>query len=487
MNEENVPQVTVDDLMVKIQKEVMRQRAMNGLKHAPQTSSEGSLSPLVDWSRVDANLMLAEGHVRRGVVLPRWSRFGRIKRNLARGMARLVTYVSSFLVNQQREINIAILQSLHSLVDGVRRLDGGIQKALTQLDQGEQKLTQQEQWFSGLEHALNEVRGLATMVAEQWEQGLAARDQRLHGLEQTLSSLHEQVAQNVQEHLAPFHRFEEHQVGQNNRINELERSFLRIKTDLALQDRRVTLLLEEARKRLPMPLEQEQLRVMEDEYRHRIDALYVAFEDVFRGSKEDIKERLRIYLPILKNATTGAATLSIIDVGCGRGEWLEILREEGLVAQGVDTNRMMIEQCRLRRLAVVEGEAIAFLRTLPDTSVDAITAFHVVEHFLFEDLVRLLDEIVRVLKPGGVAIFETPNPDNVLVGSRTFFMDPTHRRPLPSPVLKFLGEARGLCRVETWNLHPYPVGFHIQGTELAQRFSELFYGPQDYAVIGYRV
>src|SRR5262249_52098624 len=159
--------------------------------------------------------------------------------------------------------------------------------------------------------------------------------------------------------------------------------------------RRVSLLLEEARRRLPTPLDQEQLRVMEDEHRHRLDALYVAFENVFRGSQEDIRERLTIYLPILKDAGIGTTAMPIVDIGCGRGEWLEVLRKEELVAKGVDSNRIMVEQCRELGLEVAEGEGITFLRTLPNESVGAVTGFHIAEHLPFEDLVRLLDETVR--------------------------------------------------------------------------------------------
>jgi len=101
-------------------------------------------------------------------------------------------------------------------------------------------------------------------------------------------------------------------------------------------------------------------------------------------------------------------------------------------------------------------------------------------------LIQLLDETVRVLKPGGVAIFETPNPQNLLVGSCNFYMDPTHHNPLPSPMMKFMVEARGLCWVEVVNLHPYPATFRVNGSELAERFSEYFYGPQDYAVVGWK-
>jgi 2-polyprenyl-3-methyl-5-hydroxy-6-metoxy-1,4-benzoquinol methylase len=220
-----------------------------------------------------------------------------------------------------------------------------------------------------------------------------------------------------------------------------------------------------------------------------LDALYVSFEDQFRGTREDIKGRFRVYLPLLTEAKLGSDAMPILDVGCGRGEWLELLQEEGLRAQGIDVNRVLVGECRDRGLAVTEGEAIAFLATLPPQSLGAISGFHVIEHLSLDALIRLLDETVRVLKPGGMAVFETPNPENVLVGSCNFYLDPTHRNPLPSSMVKFIVESRGLCRVEIMNLHPYPKSSRVEegGLDVAQRFNEYFYGPQDYAVVGWKV
>jgi O-antigen chain-terminating methyltransferase len=126
---------------------------------------------------------------------------------------------------------------------------------------------------------------------------------------------------------------------------------------------------------------------------------------------------------------------------------------------------------------------------LPDSSIGAITGFHIIEHLPWNGFIDLLEETVRLLKPGGVAIFETPNPGNVLVGSHNFYLDPTHRSPLPAPLVRFMVEARGLCNVEVLFLHPYPEGIKVSADALAvaERFNEYFYGPQDYAVIGRKV
>lgn len=272
------------------------------------------------------------------------------------------------------------------------------------------------------------------------------------------------------------------------RMAELEKTYLQLKTTLILQERRLGMLLEEARKRLPEPFDREQLQLIAAEERHALDALYVSFEDQFRGGREEIKQRLRVYLPILEGAKLGTHEMPIVDLGCGRGEWLTLLKEQVMQARGVDVNRVLVEDCRRQALEVIEGDAIAYLRSLPDGSLGAVTGFHLIEHLPFDRFIQLLDETVRVLKPGGVAIFETPNPENVLVGSYRFYLDPTHRNPLPSPVVKFMVEARGLCRVEVMPLHPSEEPrVEEAGLDVAKRFNDYFYGPQDYAVIGWKV
>jgi O-antigen chain-terminating methyltransferase len=272
------------------------------------------------------------------------------------------------------------------------------------------------------------------------------------------------------------------------RMIELERANLRLQTHLNMQERRLTILLEEARRRLPEPFSREQLQVLNEEEQHTLDGLYVWLEDRFRGSRKDIKERLQVYLPILEEAKLRIDDRGILDVGCGRGEWLELLNEQGFRGQGVDVNRVVIEQCRQQGLEVVESDALAYMRSLPDNSLGAVTGFHIIEHLAFDVMIKLLDETVRVMKPGGVAIFETPNPENVLVGSYTFYLDPTHRNPLPSAVTKFLAEARGLCRVEIMSLHPHSEALKVEEArlEVAKRFNEYFYGPQDYAMVGWK-
>jgi O-antigen chain-terminating methyltransferase len=123
---------------------------------------------------------------------------------------------------------------------------------------------------------------------------------------------------------------------------------------------------------------------------------------------------------------------------------------------------------------------------LPDASQGVVTCFHVVEHLPLETVLQMLGEALRVLQPGGLAIFETPNPRNVLVGSCNFYYDPTHRNPLPGPVLQFMLEARGFARVEVLDLNPSDAQPVAGDDDLVRRFNEYFYGPMDYAALGWK-
>ncbi len=260
-----------------------------------------------------------------------------------------------------------------------------------------------------------------------------------------------------------------------------------LRTTTSLQERRLAMFLEEARRRLPEPLDRDQLEQFVAEAPHLDDARYLGFEDAFRGTREEIKKRVSIYLPRLKEGT-GPDRRPILDVGCGRGELLELLRDEGLPASGVDSNRAAIDQCRARGLDASMEDAFEALSRVPDGSLGGLTAIHVVEHLPLALAFKLLDEALRVLRPGGVAIFETPNPQNLLVGACNFYLDPTHRNPIHPQTLHYLVEARGMVGVETLPLHPYSPEKRVPegDSPMARIFNEYFYGPQDYAVVGRR-
>ncbi len=271
-------------------------------------------------------------------------------------------------------------------------------------------------------------------------------------------------------------------------IGEMKNMINYLKNNMIQLEKRVISMPENAKKGVEK-ISKEKLRNLADEISYDMSSLYVFLEDNLRGNRKEIKERLEVYIPIIKKANVGTGDFSILDIGCGRGEWLELLKEEKFYARGLDSNKVMVKICKEKGLDAINGEALSFIKTITDNSLGAVTGFHLIEHYGFDFLIKLLDEILRVLKPGGLVILETPNPDNVLVASCNFYLDPTHNKLLPSPLVKLALESRGFDKVKIMNINPFKDDFKIKedDSETSRRFNEYFYGPQDYAVVGFKV
>ena len=183
-----------------------------------------------------------------------------------------------------------------------------------------------------------------------------------------------------------------------------------------------------------------------------IPDFYRAFEDRHRGSRELIKTRLGVYLPFVVSLAGVHPNLSVLDLGCGRGEWLELLQENNISAQGVDLDDNMLSACRERGFNVCNTDALAHLKTQSDQSLLAVTGFHLAEHLPFALLQELLAQAQRVLMPSGLLILETPNPENLVVGTASFYLDPTHEHPLPWQLLTFMAEHQGFARIKLMRL-----------------------------------
>ena len=176
------------------------------------------------------------------------------------------------------------------------------------------------------------------------------------------------------------------------------------------------------------------------------DGFYRAFEDKHRGTLALIKERQSIYLPLIRPLLEIYPRAPAIDLGCGRGEWLELLTETGFDALGIDLDDGMLAECRARGLTVQTQDALTALKALPDNSQAIVSGFQFAEHIPFEVLQELVQQAMRVLLPAGLLILETPNPENVVVGTTNFYLDPTHNRPLPPLLMEFLAEYYGFYR-----------------------------------------
>ena len=260
-------------------------------------------------------------------------------------------------------------------------------------------------------------------------------------------------------------------------VNELRERLQKSRMDIAQQERRLACLVDSTDISADAAVAD---RHPKPEVDHALDSLFVSLEDALRGTSEQIKEEARVYLPVLQKAGINSG---ILDVGCGRGEWLQLLKEAGLEARGIDQNRMLVQHCRELELNVVEAEALAYLGSLPENSLHAVTAFHFVEHVPLNALIRFIDEAGRALRPGGLMILETPNPENLLVGSCNFYLDPTHENPIPVQTMTLLLEARGFRCEEVFKLHPVP-GVKIDVTDqLTSHVNHYLYGPMNYAIV----
>lgn len=176
------------------------------------------------------------------------------------------------------------------------------------------------------------------------------------------------------------------------------------------------------------------------------DSFYSSFENKHRGSRESIKERLNAYMPFIEPLKDIYPGETILDLGCGRGEWLEMMQSIGFDGMGIDHDEAMLSYCRDLGLNVKTGDIISFLESMADESVAIVSSFHLVEHIGFYNVKRLVEEFFRILKPGGLLIMETPNPENIIVSTNNFYLDPTHVAPIPSALLSFLVEYEGFER-----------------------------------------
>jgi O-antigen chain-terminating methyltransferase len=213
--------------------------------------------------------------------------------------------------------------------------------------------------------------------------------------------------------------------------------------------------------------------------------LYNVFEQNFRGPENLIKERQRAYLPDVQNAFAAHGGY-VLDIGAGRGEFLELCREVGISAKGVDTNELMVGHCQEKNLDVKKADGTDYLQTIPDESLCALTAFQVIEHITPDQLWKLVQAALVKIKPGGLIVLETVNPES-FYSFKNFYLDLTHQKPIPPATLHFLLEAAGFRKVEVRFSSPLPKNVQLNGDdEYTRKLNEILFGSQDYAVLGWR-
>jgi len=222
-----------------------------------------------------------------------------------------------------------------------------------------------------------------------------------------------------------------------------------------------------------------------------MDFDYFLFQEYHRGSEQLIRERQQTYLKHFEGREP------IWDLGCGRGEFLELLSQHGINAQGVDDNPDAAHLCREKSLQVVETDLFAFLEASADESAGGIFSAQVIEHLPVELQLRLVDVCFQKLRPGSPFILETLNPECLFALARNFYLDPTHVRPVHPEFLRFALETNGFCNVQlefsgpvegkylerpSWNTDASQQAM----TDAIMSLNHFAFGFQDYAVIAWR-
>lgn len=227
----------------------------------------------------------------------------------------------------------------------------------------------------------------------------------------------------------------------------------------------------------------ENIKTKESTY-YQID--YFDFENHFRGSREDIKKRQSIYIPFFKDKT------EVIDLGCGRGEFLELMKENNINAIGVDSYSEFVEYCKLKGLNVIESDAISYIKNT--TSISGIFAGQLVEHLTIEQIIELYEIIYDKLEIGGCFIIETPNPTSLAIYTHAFYIDPSHNKPIHPLTLQYIAQKAGFKEMEILYTEESKIPFCIPklegNTENINSFNEsmkevqnMLFGSQDYALI----
>ena len=204
---------------------------------------------------------------------------------------------------------------------------------------------------------------------------------------------------------------------------------------------------------------------------------YTRFADRFRGSEEYVRHNQRFYLPYFEGRR------NVLDIGCGRGELLSLFKDAGISARGIDLDEESVALCRARGLEAEVEDLFTYLPSQPDNNFEGIIASQVIEHLPPVSVPEMVRLAAAKLKPGGLLALETPNPECLAIFATHFYLDPTHTRPLPAPLMVFYLEEAGFGRIEVHRLSPARESMPSLN-EIPETFRENFFGGLDYSIIG---
>ena len=393
----------------------------------------------------------------------------RIKRLMARGL--------DWHVREQVEFNRAIIGCVQSTIEALN----DTRRALARLAQVDQQIREEGKTLVEEAQQLRDIRTHWSEWRVHWEKKLADNEIRfLKSIAELQSSFQHRVTlmdANFREQVAAQHaNFQGAMLRQSEEIHQRFWADLdRIRTEY---ESVIHAELRLARQKASLARAAGEVSAMAPAEFSNID--WLKFAEKFRGSEESIKGRQQIY------ASRFRGNAPILDIGCGRGEMLEVFREAGIEARGIDLNEDSIALCRSKDLAAEKADLFAYLNSLGDSSLGGAVCCQVVEHLPPErlpELVRLLHEKLRA---GALLAIETPNPECLAIFATHFYLDPTHRHPIPPALMSFYLEEAGFGRIEVERLNPAIEAMPAL-VELPESFRREFFGSLDYVVFATRL
>lgn len=421
----------------------------------------------------DENLRTLEGavaHSRLGYP----PRVGGLKRLLLRVFGRVLWPFA----REQIEFNNSVaslvyalntdLRDLGQITQSLQRANDNFENAFDNVDASLEALEDQNRlWEQRLDLVIRQSflryhEGVGALQREVGEFSMRLED-ALRGLDQSVS--------------------EKYQV-----INDAVRRVNAELVDARFRVSQVDLFLNQVKRSMPQPPRPEILASLPS----ALENLYPSFEELLRGPESLVADRERAYIDDIQSLVVPGR---ILDLGCGRGEWLELLQDIGEDAYGLEINEQFVTNGKSRGLDIRHGDVIDHLENIPPSELKAVSALHLAEHLEIETLITMIDLCLRALRPGGLLLIETPNPENLSVGAWMFYLDPTHTHPLPPALLSFLVNSRGFDNVEIRRLRRSELIKPEIGSESpwSEDIREIWNylqtnvaGPEDYALLARR-